>query len=343
MARELAAMSCADVLIVEAGHAGAHAAIELRRKGYQVSIVLLSAENELPYERLPLSKSYLAGETSLPKMLLRPESFWGEKQIDLQLGAEVVAIDASGKTARPRDGDSIALKSMIWAAGGAARRVGGALSGMSESYVIRCRADFDRLRSDLGANTPGVAIIGAGYIGLEAAAVLSERGCRVSVIEVQDRPLARVAGEEIAAFYQQEHEARGVAFHFGVQVGGADKVANGLCALRLLSGARVQCDLVIEGIGIVPAIGPLCEAGAAGENGIRADDHCRTSLPDVYANGDCAEHHNRFAGGMILRLESVQNTVDMAAAAAANIWRKPRRIGLCLGSGPTSMISDFRL
>ncbi len=210
-------------------------------------------------------------------------------------------------------------------------------------HVIRCRANFDRLRSDLGANIPGVAIIGAGYIGLEAAAVPSERGCRVWVMEVQDRPLARVAGEEIAAFYQQEHEARGVAFHFGVQVEGADKVANGLCALRLSSGARVQCDLAIEGIGIVPAIGPLCEAGAAGENGIIVDDHRRTSLPDVYAIGDCAEHHNRFAGCKILRLESVQNTVDKAAAAVANIWGKPRRIGLCLGSGPTSMISDFRL
>jgi 3-phenylpropionate/trans-cinnamate dioxygenase ferredoxin reductase subunit len=212
---------------------------------------------------------------------------------------------------------------LVWAAGGDARRLacpGATLPGV---HVIRDKADADALRHAIAAGARRAVIIGGGYIGLEAAAALDKLGCEVTVVEQLDRVLARVAGEELARFYEAEHRAHGVTIHLGAAVAGIEGDAQ-VSGVRLDDGTVIACDLVVVGIGIVPAVGPLLAAGAVGSNGVEVDPFCRTSLPDVYAIGDCAAHANAYADGAVIRLESVQNAHDMAATAARAISGDPQ-------------------
>ena len=184
-----------DVLIVGAGHAGAQAAIMLRQLGFTGSIALLGEEADLPYERPPLSKDYLAGEKSRESLALRPASFWQERNVELIPNEAIVAVDAAAHVAHAASGTSFAYRQMIWAAGGHARQLGCPGSHLDGVHAIRARADVDALRADL-ADASQVAIIGGGYIGLEAAAVLAKLGKQVILLEALPRVLARVAGEQ---------------------------------------------------------------------------------------------------------------------------------------------------
>ena len=166
-------------------------------------------------------------------------------------------------------------------------------------------------------------VIGGGYIGLEAAAVLTKLGLAVTLLEALPRVLARVAGEELSVFYEAEHRAHGVDVRTGVTVE-AIEGEGAVSGVRLAEGEVLPADMVIVGIGIVPAVGPLLAAGAAGGNGVDVDELCRTSLPDVFAIGDCAAHANAFADGNVVRLESVQNANDMATCAAKAICGDPQ-------------------
>jgi 3-phenylpropionate/trans-cinnamate dioxygenase ferredoxin reductase subunit len=300
-----------DVLIVGAGQAGASAAIALRQGGFDGDITIAGAEGDLPYERPPLSKEYLAGEKPLERLLLRPAAFWAERQVRIRTGTRIAAIDPGARTATAETGDTLPYDHLVWAAGGEARRL--AIPGAEHAHVIRTRADTDRLRAALGRMSR-IAIIGGGYIGLEAAAVLTKLGHRVTILEAQDRLLARVAGPEVSAFYRSEHEAHGVSIRLRVAPEAIEPDA-----VRLSSGERIPADLVIAGVGLVPNVGPLAAAGAPCPNGVLVDAHCRTTLPGVYAIGDCALHESDFAGGARVRIESVQNASDMGKAAAAHI------------------------
>jgi 3-phenylpropionate/trans-cinnamate dioxygenase ferredoxin reductase subunit len=185
-------------------------------------------------------------------------------------------------------------------------------------HFVRNRADVDAMMAKL-ASVERVAVIGGGYIGLEAAAVLTKLGKRVSLFEALPRVLARVAGDVLSRFYEAEHRARGVDLRLNAQVEAFETDSGGLTGVRLADGEMVAADLAIVGIGIIPAVEPLIAAGAAGANGIDVDAQCRTSLPDIFAVGDCAAHANRFAGGARVRLESVQNANDQATVAAKTI------------------------
>lgn len=312
-----------DVLIVGAGQAGAQAAISLRQGGFAGSIGLVGDEPEPPYERPPLSKDYLAGEKPFERMLLRPEAFWAERQVELRLGRRITAVDAAAHVATDANGASIAYGQLIWAAGGSPRALpvpGGDLAGV---HVIRSRADVDRLKREL-AGAERIAVIGGGYIGLEAAAVLAKLGKQVTIVEALDRVLARVAAEPVSRFYEAEHRAHGVEVRTGQQISALVGDGGRVAAVRFGPGLTdLRCDLVIVGIGIVPSVGALAAAGAATGNGVEVDDCCRTSLPDVLAIGDCANHINAFAGGARIRLESVQNAVDQAKVAAGVILGAP--------------------
>jgi 3-phenylpropionate/trans-cinnamate dioxygenase ferredoxin reductase subunit len=189
-------------------------------------------------------------------------------------------------------------------------------------HSIRCRADVDRMIGELPATRRAV-VIGGGYIGLEAAAVLSSLGKQVIVLEALDRVLARVAGEPISRFYEAEHRAHGVEVRTGVAVACIEEKDGAAVAVRLENGERLQADIVVVGIGIAPAVEPLLAAGASGSFGVDVDEYCRTGLPDIYAIGDCAAHENRYAGGARLRLESVQNANDQATTAAKAILGEP--------------------
>jgi 3-phenylpropionate/trans-cinnamate dioxygenase ferredoxin reductase subunit len=311
-----------DVTIVGAGHGGAQTAIQLRQLGFVGSIGLIGAEPELPYERPPLSKEYLTGEKAFERMLIRPAAFWAERDVALLPGTRVTAVDPGGRTVTTEAGERIGYASLVWAAGGAPRRLtcaGGDLAGV---HVVRCRAEVDAILAEL-PRARRVAIVGGGYIGLETAAAMRKRRKEVVLVEALDRVLARVAGPDISRFYEAEHRAHGVDLRLGAAVRRIEGKAGRVAALVLQGGESIPADMVIVGIGIDAAVQPLLDAGAAGANGVDVDPFGRTSLSGIYAVGDCAAHQNRWAGGLRLRLESVQNAHDQAATAAKAIAGPP--------------------
>jgi 3-phenylpropionate/trans-cinnamate dioxygenase ferredoxin reductase component len=311
-----------DIAIVGAGHAGAQAAIQLRQLGFTGSIGLIGAEPELPYERPPLSKEYLAGEKAFERMLIRPEAFWDERNLILVPGTRIDAIDPAARTLRSHAGAGFTYGDLIWATGGNPRRLGCSGADLEGVHVVRCRSEVDSIRGEL-ADVETVAIVGGGYIGLETAAGLRKLGKQVVLIEALDRLLARVAGPEISSFYAAEHRAHGVDLRLGAAVERLEGENGRVSGVTLQSGETVAADMVIVGIGIDAAVAPLLAAGAEGANGVDVDAFCRTSLTGIYAIGDCAAHQNAFAGGLRIRLESVQNAHDQAATAAKAILGQP--------------------
>lgn len=315
-------MTTYDVLIVGAGHAGANAAIALRQRKFGGTIGLLGDEPDLPYERPPLSKEYLAGEKPFERILIRPAAFWAERQVDLLLGRRVTAIDPDLHQVACADGQVLNYRVLIWATGGSPRRLTCSGHDLAGVHAVRTRADVDRLVAELPV-VERVVIVGGGYIGLEAAAVLTKLGKHVTVLEAQDRVLARVAGAELSRFYEAEHRAHGVEIRLNVVVECLEGLADAVSGVRLADGEVLPAQAVIVGIGIEPAVAPLLEAGAAGGNGVAVDALCRTTIQDVYAIGDCAAHANRFAGGATVRLESVQNANDQAAVVTKALTGEP--------------------
>lgn len=307
-----------DVLIVGGGHGGAQAAIALRQAKFEGSIAIVSEEPELPYERPPLSKEYFSGEKAFERILIRPAAFWAERGVAMLLGRRVARVDPDGHSVTTADGEAIGYGHLIWAAGGAPRRLGCSGGDAAGVHTVRTRADADRMMAELAGVTQAV-VIGGGYIGLEAAAVLAKAGKQVVLLEALDRVLARVAGEPLSRFFEAEHRAHGVDVRLGVAVECIETDGGKATGVRLKDGEVIAAEMVIVGIGIVPAVEPLIAAGAEGGNGIAVDGHCRTSLPDVFAIGDCALHANPYADGMPVRLESVQNANDQATVAAKTI------------------------
>jgi 3-phenylpropionate/trans-cinnamate dioxygenase ferredoxin reductase component len=318
-------MNKKGVVIVGAGHGGAQAAMVLRQQGYTGSILMIGREAEPPYERPPLSKDYLAKEKSFERLYIRPPSYWAEKNIELQLGTEVTALDAAAQTVTLHDGSEVGYDHLIWATGGDPRRISCPGADLTGIYYVRARADVDAIMAAL--DVPGavgrVAVIGGGYIGLEAAAVLRKLDKPVVLLEALPRVLARVAGEVLSRFYEAEHRAHGVDVRTGIGVIAIEGSGGHVSGVRLADDTVVTADMVIVGIGIIPSIAPLVAAGATCSNGVEVNAFCQTSLPNVYAIGDCAAHHNDFAEGAMVRLESVQNANDQASTVAKAICGAP--------------------
>ena len=306
-----------DILIVGGGHAGAQAAIALRTAGFAGSVAIVSRENELPYERPPLSKEYLAQEREFERLRLRPAAYWEDKSIEILLGRTVTEVRPAEHLVLCEDGGAIEYGKLIWAAGGDPRALSVPGADLAGVHAVRDREDVDLIMAEL-PDTEAVVVIGGGYIGLEAAAVLTKLGKRVTLLEALPRVLARVAGEDLSAFYEADHRAHGVDLRVEQQVAAIEGQGR-VAGVRLAGGEVIAAQMVIVGIGIIPCVEPLLAAGADGTNGVLVDAQCRTSLADIYAVGDCAAHANSFAGGQVIRLESVQNANDMATLAARSI------------------------
>jgi len=320
-------MKCAppshsDVLIVGAGHGGAQAAIALRQMGFSGSLTIVGEEPEVPYERPPLSKEYFSGDKTFDRIRIRPPEFWDERNVTLVLSERVEAVDAEGRHVFTETGAKMGYNKLIWATGGRARTLPCPGGGLANVLTLRTRADADTLkrRSD---DAQHIVVIGGGYIGLESAAVLAKSGKPVVLIEALDRVLARVAGEDLSRFFEAEHTAHRVTLCLNKAVAELQGNEQGAVAGVVLEDCeRIPADLVLVGIGIIPAVAPLQAAGANCNNGVVVDCFCQTSLPDIYAIGDCAAHANHFADGAIIRLESVQNANDMASTTAKHIMGK---------------------
>jgi 3-phenylpropionate/trans-cinnamate dioxygenase ferredoxin reductase subunit len=310
------------VVIVGGGHAGGNAAALLRQYGHEGRIVLVSGEPVPPYHRPPLSKAYLKGEAALERLWLKPRAFYDDSRIELKLGVNAQSIDRAARTLALSDGSSLAYDALILATGSTPRALtipGHELDGV---LTLRSLADADLLRA-LAQPGAKLAVIGAGYIGLEAAAAARQLGHDVTVFEAAPRVLARVAGATVSEFYEREHRAQGVDLRTGASIDAFVGDGGRLTGVKLASGEIVAADFAVVGIGVVPAVSLARDAGLACSDGIDVDADARTADPAIFAIGDCAHrplgHYDRTG-----RLESVHNAVEQAKLAASAITGKPR-------------------
>ena len=309
-------MTSNKVVIAGAGHAAGQLVTSLVQYEYGGQITLIGNEAFLPYQRPPLTKKYLAGELDTERLLVRPASFYDEARIDLRLETHIDALDRNSKQLTTTDGDSIAYDKLVLALGSRVRRLRVDGANLTGVHYLRSIADVTAIRSDFGKGTQ-VVVIGAGYIGLEVAAVARQAGLDVTVIEMSDRVMSRVVSPEISDFYQIEHTNQGVKLRLATGV----KSINGKKRVKSVTtsdGDEIPADIVIIGIGIVPNTELATGADLDVDDGIVVDDHCVTSDPDIYAIGDCTLHPNAIFGRN-LRLESVHNALEQARTAAANL------------------------
>ncbi len=309
-------------VIIGAGQAGLQTAVELRAAGYDAPVTLMGAETAWPYHRPPLSKAYLTGEKSADALLMRGEAFYTEQDIALRLGVTVSRVDCVARRVLVEGGASLAYDHLVLATGAAARPLvcpGADLDGV---VVLRSRADADALKSRLEA-AQRLVVVGGGFIGLEVAASARKLGKQVTVLEMQDRLMARAVGPDVSAFFASAHAAHGVDLHLGDGIAAITGSAGKVTGVVTASGLDIACDIVLAGIGVVPNTALAKEAGLAIANGIVVDRYQQTDDPSIFALGDCAVCPNPHGEGMI-RLESVQNAVDQAKIIAGVITGDPR-------------------
>jgi len=310
-----------SVVIVGAGHAAVQAVDTLRREGHTGPIVLVGDEPWLPYNRPPLSKKYLAGELERERLLLRSAQYYQQHRVETRLGVRATAIDRASQRLRLGDGSELTYDKLLLCVGSKPRRLevpGHELAGI---HYLRTIADVDAIRADL-AGARRMVVVGGGYIGLEAAACARQLDIEATVLEMADRPMARVVAPQVSAFYVRRHEREGVRIVCNASVTGF--LGEGRVAAVRCGEREFPADVVIVGVGILPDVTLAAAAGLRCDNGVWVDEQCRTSDPNVYAAGDCTNHPSVRYGRRV-RLESVDNAVEQAKTAAANICGKPAR------------------
>jgi len=303
-------------VIAGASLTGAKAAETLRADGYDGELVLVGAEEVRPYERPPLSKDYLRGEAGRDKVFVHSEGFYGEQNIELRLGRSVTSIDPAAGEVGLDDGETLAYEKLLLATGAEPRRLpipGNELDGI---LYLRTVEDSDAIRARLDQGGK-VAVVGAGWIGAEAAASARQRGLDVTVIEPMSVPLERVLGPEVGAVYRDVHLDHGVEMLLGTGVD-AFEGTTAVERVRTTDGRTVDCDFVVVGVGVVPRVELAQSAGLAVDNGVLVDEHLQTSAPGIYAAGDLANAHHPFYGERI-RVEHWANALNQGPAAARSM------------------------
>jgi len=303
------------IVVIGAGQAGSSLVAKLRTEGFGGEITLVGAEPVPPYQRPPLSKAYLLGEMAQERLYLRPAAYYAEHNITLRLDTRAVGIDADTNAVRLSDGTSLAYDHVALTTGAYPRSlpaaIGGALEGV---FTVRDLHDADTMAPNFTAGKK-VLIIGGGYIGLEAAAVASKLGLKVTLVEMADRILQRVAAPETSNYFRALHKSRGVDICEGV---GLDKLLGDDCVTgaKLTNGTILETDFAIVGVGVMPATELAESAGVDVENGIMTNAFGQTTTPNIWAAGDCA---SSIFNGHQIRLESVGNAIDQAEIVAQNM------------------------
>jgi len=315
-------MSSAGVVVVGAGHGGFQLAASLRQHGYDGRVMLIGDEPHLPYQRPPLSKDYLDGKIGLDLLLMRPETFFTEHRIDLLMGETVTAIDRAAKTVVVASGSRIEYDHLVLATG--ARNRIPPLPGIELDGVcyLRNLAETEDLKQRLAAANHCV-VIGAGFIGLEFAAIARAKGKPAHIVELVDRVMARVVCPDTSAFFGDAHRKSGVEFSFGARVERLGGAGGKVSHVVLQDGRNLPADLVVVSIGVVPNEELAAAAGLAVENGVAIDENLVTADPNISAIGDCAAYPSRHSLKNPVRLEAVQNATDHARCVADRLMGKP--------------------
>ena len=308
------------LVVVGGGQAAAQAVQSLRAHNFSGAITLVCDEPHPPYQRPPLSKKYLAGELTRDRLYLRPASFYAEKGVTLAQNRRAEELDLAAHKVRLDDGSSLAYDRLLLATGSRVRRLAVPGAGLPGVHYLRTIADVDAITAEL---TPGAraVLVGAGYIGLEVAAVLKTRGFDVTVLEALEHVLSRAVSPDVAAFYSERHRAAGVVIECGAQVAAFHGTTH-VTGVATTTGQTFPCNFAIVGIGIVPNVELARTAGLQCDNGIVVDEFARTADPNVVAAGDCTNHPHPKLGRRV-RLESVPNAIHQAKVAAATLIGAP--------------------
>jgi 3-phenylpropionate/trans-cinnamate dioxygenase ferredoxin reductase component len=303
-------------VIVGAGQAAVQAAATLRQNGFDGAITMIGEESELPYQRPPLSKKYLAGELAAERLHLRPATYYRDHGIGLALGTSVAALEPDAGRIALADGQHMTYDGLVLATGSRARRLGVPGAELDGIHYLRTVADAARIVTALERRDP-LVIVGGGYIGLEIAAVAAKRGLDVTVLEAAERVMSRVVSADVSHFYEARHRAAGVRIHCGVAI---ERIEGDMrvTGVSTLDGRRFDCGTVVAGIGIEPSTALARAAGLECDNGIVVDEFARTAAPRVVAAGDCTNHPSSLYGRRI-RLESVHNAIEQAKCAALTL------------------------
>lgn len=304
-------MAVNKIVIIGAGHAGGLAAALLRQYGYAGELLLVGEEDHPPYQRPPLSKAWLKGEADATSLLLRPEGFYRDQQITLRTGAAATAIDAAARTVTFADGAVETYEALILATGSTARKLTVPGSDLPDLLELRSMADAERLKSAL-AKGGKLAVVGGGYVGLEAAASARALGVDVVVIERMDRVLQRVASHALSAFFTALHRSNGVDIRANAEVSAFEPGG-----VRLADGGLVAADAILVGVGALACDQLARSAGLTCDNGVVVDETARTSDPAIFAIGDITSRPLPAMGGRMMRLESVPNALEQAKQAAS--------------------------
>ena len=310
------------VVIIGGGQAGAQAIVSLRQWGFEGEICLIGAESALPYQRPPLSKAYLKGEMEEARLYFKPAEWYESERVNVLTGLEATKIDRTNRHIILSNGGEVEYDALIIATGSRPRPLPLPGANLGNVFELRGLTDVQALAPEATAGKHAV-IVGAGYIGLEAAAVARQLGLDVTVLEMADRVLARVTSPAISDYYTKLHQRHGVTIRTGARLEALLGDNGKVTAARLASGEELACDLALVGIGILPNQELAAEAGIACDNGILVDRDARTNDPRIFAAGDCASrplvHYGRHG-----RLESVHNAIEQGKLAAAAILGRPR-------------------
>lgn len=308
--------SLETTIIIGAGHAGGVLATSLYQNKYAGRVIVIGNENYLPYQRPPLSKTFLVGDVELKSLFLKPQDTYDKAGIELRPKIDVEKINREDKSITLSDGETLNYNKLALTTGGRARRLNLPGSDLQGVYYLRNIDDVIALQPKFTAGCK-LVIVGGGYIGLEVASAGIKLGLNVTVLEAEERVLARVTAPELSSFYQQVHAEAGVDIRTNTQVTAFEGDEN-VQAVVCKDGSKIEADIVLVGIGLIANTELAEQAGLEVDNGIVVDEYMRTSDPDILAAGDCANHHDKLLGRR-LRLESVPNAMGQARTAAATI------------------------
>ena len=306
-----------DIVIVGAGQSAGQCVVSLRSGGFKGSITIIGEESHLPYQRPPLSKGYLSDKVGIERVYTKPESFYQENEVNLLLSKRVETIDREENIVLLSNGDSVKYKKLVLATGSRVRKLNVAGSHLSNIHYLRDIEDANNIKH-LIKSKKKLVVVGAGYIGLEVAAMATESGLAVTVIEMAERVMNRTVDPLISEYYKKLHENHGVEIHLNTPLeafGGTKSVSKVFC-----SNLALNADCVVVGAGILPNQEIALNAGLKCDNGIWVNEFCKTEDDNIYACGDCTNHPNKSLNTR-LRLESVHNALEQGKTVASSLLK----------------------